>query len=99
MNPSMSPTSRLHVGVGALFAALQILNGGAALGDVVGPEVFGLFALVVAAAQAGWSYWTSATSIPTAAVAAVLDPKTGETVAGPAAPQANGTTVDISTPL
>lgn len=94
MNPSISPTSRLHVGVGAAFAALQILAGAAALGDVFGAKVYGLFAIVVAAAQAGWSYWVSATSIPTSAVAAIATP-TGEVVAGPAAEQTNGTLVEI----
>lgn len=95
MNPTLAPTSRTHVAVGAVLAALQILNGGAALGDVIGAKAFGMFALVVAAVQAGWSYWTSATSIPTGAVAAVVDQKTGAVVAGPAAQQPNGTDVDL----
>lgn len=91
----MSPTSRTHVLVGATLAALQIINGGAALGDVLGPKVFGLFALAVAAVQAFWQYYTSATSIPTNAVAAVV--QNGTVVAGPAAVQDNGTAVDVAT--
>lgn len=98
MNPTMSPTSRTHILVGAVLAALQILNGGAALGDVIGAKAFGLFALVVAAFQAGWQFYTSATSIPTSAVAAVVDSKTGTVVAGPAADQPNGTAVAVDTP-
>lgn len=94
MNPSMSPTSRTHILVGAVLAGLQILNGGAALGDVIGAKAFGLFALVVAAFQAGWGFYTSATSIPTNAVAAV---KTGDAiVAGPAAEAPNGTLVTVT---
>lgn len=96
MNPTMGPTSRNHILVGAVLAALQILNGGAALGDVIGAKAFGLFALIVAAFQAGWQFYTSATSIPTSAVAAVQDTKTGELVAGPAAVEANGTIVSLA---
>lgn len=97
MNPRMSPTSQVHVLVGAVLAALQILNGGAALGDVIGAKAFGLFALIVAAFQAFWQYYVSATSIPTNSVAAIQDAKTGEIVAGPAAEQANGSIVTVST--
>jgi len=95
MNPTISPTSRTHVLVGAILAGLQILNGGAALGDVIGAQAFGLFALLVAAFQAGWQFYTSATSVPTNAVAAVTLPKTGEVVAGPAAVAPDGTPVNV----
>lgn len=96
MNPRMSPTSQTHILVGAIMAALQIVNGATALGDVLPLKVAGLVAIIIAAAQAGWQYYTSATSIPTNNVAAIQDTKTGQIVAGPAAEQANGSVVEVS---
>lgn len=96
MNPRMSPTSQNHVLVGAIMAALQIVNGATALGDVLPLKVAGLVAIIIAAAQAGWQYYTSATSIPTNSVAAIQDTKTGQIVAGPAAAASNGAVVEVT---
>lgn len=82
--------------VGAILAGLQVINGGAALGDVIGDKWFGLFALVVAAVQAGWQVYVSGVTVPSSNVAAV---QYGEqTLAGPAAPQPDGTAVSLLGP-
>lgn len=88
-------TSRTHIIVGSILAALQILNGGAALADFIGPTAFGLFALCVAAFQGGWQFYTAATSVPNGNVAAALDNKTGELVAGPASETPNNVQVEV----
>lgn len=96
MNPTISPTSRTHVLVGAIMAALQIVNGATALGDVLPLKAAGLIAIIVAAAQAGYAYYTAAVSVPSSSVAAIQDPKTGQVIAGPAAQQANGQPVQVT---
>lgn len=92
---SFGTTSHTHIIVGAILAALQVINGAAALGDVIGPTAFGLLAVITAAIQAGWQYYTAATSVPTSNVAAALDDKTGELVAGPASVEPNNVQVEV----
>ncbi len=65
------------------LAALQVLVGGAALGDVVGVEVAGLLVLAVAALQTGLQFYVRGQVTPWAdVVAKQLDD--GRVVAGPA---------------
>lgn len=88
-----TPSKQSHLIVAAVLAALQIVNGGAALGDVIGPKWFGLLALIVAAFQAGWSTYVQGQTTSNDAVAAV---KVGDTiVAGPSAKAADGSTVEV----
>lgn len=48
----------------SFLVGAQVLTAGAALGDVVGPKVFGIAALTVAALQAGTNNYTSKTQVP-----------------------------------
>lgn len=74
------------------LAALQVIAGGAALGDVIGLKAAGLFILVVAALQVGTSFYVRGQVTPTSTVAAQRDPD-GVLVAGPAAAAPTGTAV------
>jgi hypothetical protein len=93
-NTSFGPTSHAHIIVGAILAGLQVLNGAAALGDVIGPTAFGLLAVITAAFQAGWQFYTSSVSVPTNDVAAAVNSE-GSIVAGPAAVPPTNAKVDV----
>jgi hypothetical protein len=77
-------TSRPVLVAFSVLAGLQVLTGGALLGDVFGPKVAGAAVLVVASAQAGLTFYVRG-MVPAAAVAAQRTPD-GSLVAGPAAP-------------
>ena len=70
------------------LAALQVLTGGAALGDVIGIKAAGLAILAVAALQTGVQFYVQNAVVPVKDVAAYKD-KDGELVSGPAAPPAD----------
>ena len=78
----------------SILAGLQVLTGAAALGDVIGDQAFGLLAIVVAAIQVGMTFYVQNQVTPAEDVAAYVD-QAGNTVAGPAAPPANGTIVRV----
>lgn len=78
----------------SILVVLQILAGGAALGDVIGLQSAGLFILAVAALQGGTQFYLRGQVTPNVAVAAsVVD---GEVVAGPASVQPDGTPVAVT---
>lgn len=78
----------------SILVVLQILAGGAALGDVIGLDAAGLFILIVAALQGGTQFYIRGTVTPNVSVAASV--VEGEVVAGPAAPVVNGTPVAVT---
>lgn len=78
----------------SILASLQVLSGAAVLGDVLGPTVFALFVIAVAAVQVGFNTYVQGLVTPQADVAAYVNEK-GEVVAGPAAGVTNGKTVDV----
>lgn len=93
-----TPTSKQGIIIGSTLAGLQVLAGGAAIGDVVGAKAAGLFVLLVGAAQAAWTTFNQTVQVvPASAVVAVADAETGTVLAGPAADQANGTVVTVDT--
>jgi hypothetical protein len=76
----------------SILAGLQVLTGAAALGDVIGDQAFGLFAILVAAVQVGMTFYVQNQTVPVMDVAAYQNSK-GQVVAGPAAGATNGTPV------
>lgn len=98
MATSGTPTNNNQVIVSAVLVGLQILNGGAALGDVIGPTVFGLFALLVAAVQGGWSFYLSNATTPNSNVVAMELPS-GNVVAGPASSEPTGVAVTVDSSI
>lgn len=74
------------------LAALQVLTGGAALGEVLGAKAAGLCILAVAAAQTGLQFYVRGQVTPWSAVAASVDGD-GSLVAGPAADVPTGALV------
>ena len=68
----------------SILAACQVLTGAAALGDIIGKDLFALFILVVASVQAGMSFYVNAQVTENSQVGAVLERGRG-LVAGPAA--------------
>lgn len=79
----------------SILAGMQILTGGAALGDVIGAETAGLIVLAVAAVQGGMSFYVQGTVTPTQDVAAYAN-NAGTVVAGPAAGVTNGEPVTVT---
>lgn len=77
----------------SILVVLQILAGGAALGDVIGLNAAGLFILVVAALQGGTQFYIRGQVTPNVDVAASV--VAGEVVAGPASPQPDGSPVAV----
>lgn len=77
----------------SVLVALQILTGGAALGDVIGLKLAGLLILVVAALQGGTQFYIRGSVTPNVSVAAREED--GRLVAGPAAPQSDGMPVQV----
>lgn len=78
----------------AVLAGLQVLAGGAALADFIGPTAFGLFVLVLAAVQVGWGVFVTGQVTPWVDVVAKALPS-GSVVAGPAARVDTGTRVEV----
>lgn len=77
----------------SILVVLQILAGGAALGDVIGADSAGLFILAVAALQGGTQFYIRGQVTPNVSVAASV--VAGDVVAGPAAPQPDGSPVTV----
>jgi len=82
----------------SILVGLQILAGGAALGDVVGLQAAGLFVLIVAALQGGTQFYQAGQVTASAEVVAVVGPQ-GDTVAGPASVENDGTPVNVTPKL
>jgi hypothetical protein len=78
----------------SILAALQVLSGAAVLSDVLGPTVFALFVIAVAAIQVGFNTYVQGIVTPQADVAAYVNAE-GAVVAGPAAGVTDGKTVDV----
>jgi hypothetical protein len=78
----------------SILAGLQVLSGGAALADVIGKDVFGLFVLGVAAVQVGMTFYVQNTVVPSGDVGAYTNTD-GVMVAGPAAGVTNGKVVEV----
>lgn len=83
----------------SILAGLQVLTGAAALGDVIGDQAFGLFAILVAAVQVGMTFYVQNQTVPVGDVAAYVD-TAGNTVAGPASPPIvrDGANVEVVAP-
>lgn len=81
----------------ATLTALQVLTGGALIGDVFGPRVAGGAVLVVAALQAGLAYYVNYATTPNRQVAAEKLPS-GQVVAGDASPLPTGEPVKVVPP-
>lgn len=75
------------------LAALQVLVGGAALGDVIGVKAAGLFVLGVAAVQTGVQFYVRGRVTPTDSVVAQRT-DAGVVVAGPSAQAPTGVQVE-----
>jgi hypothetical protein len=76
------------------LVGLQILTGGAALGDLIGLRLAGFFILVVAAMQGGTSFYIRGQVTPSNTVVAQTT-KDGDVVAGEALGSATGPTVVV----
>lgn len=80
----------------SILASLQFLAAGAALADLVGPRIFGLFGLSVGAVQVGMGFYVQNLTIPMEQVAAyVSSGDQPSVIAGPAAEATNGTEVTV----
>lgn len=79
----------------SVLVTLQVIAGGAALGDVIGGKVAGLCILIVAGAQAGTSFYVRGQVTPTASVLARTD-SSGASVAGPASGIVDGHPVAVT---
>lgn len=90
------PKSRPVLVTFSILAALQVLTGAAALGDVVGDKAFGMFAIIVAAVQVGMTFYVQNQTVPLKDTAAYVDGTTGQIVAGPSASAVTGTPVDVT---
>lgn len=78
----------------SILAGLQILTGAAALGDVIGPQAFGLLGVGVAAVQVGMTFYVQNQTVPVQDAVAYIN-KDGQSVAGPAAGVTTGQPVDV----
>lgn len=79
----------------SVLAGLQIITAGTVLADVIGVQLAGLIVLLVAAVQAGMSFYVQGQVVPYSDTAAYVNEE-GDTVAGPAAAPVNGTPVDVA---
>jgi hypothetical protein len=77
----------------SLLAALQVLTGGAALGELIGAQIAGLLVLSVAAAQAGTQFYVRGQVTPWQDVISKITPS-GTAIAGPAHTVTTGTPVE-----
>jgi len=78
----------------AILASLQVLSGAAVLGDVLGPTVFAMLVIAVAAIQVGFNTYVQGMVVPQEDVAAYANAD-GKVVAGPAAGVQNGVPVMV----
>lgn len=78
----------------SILVTLQILTGGAALGDMIGLQNAAFAILVIAALQGGTQFFIRGSVTANASVVA-LENSDGIVVAGPAAPQHDGTEVSV----
>jgi len=78
----------------SILVTLQILTGGAILGELIGHALAGFSILVVAALQGGTQFYIRGTVTANVSVAARVDDE-GTVVAGPAAPQKDGSPVHV----
>lgn len=76
------------------LAGLQVLTGGAALGDIIGVKLAGLFILIVAAIQTAMGFYLKGQVVPLVDTAAYLN-EDRELIAGPAAQAQDGTSVTV----
>jgi len=80
----------------SILVTLQMVTGGAALGDFIGERTAGLCILIVAALQAGTAFYIRGLVTPNISVAATIDDH-GNYRASDANPEAAaGTRVDIA---
>lgn len=79
----------------SILVGLQILAGGAVLGDVVGPLATGMFVLAVAALQGATQFYQAGQVTASAEVVAQLGPAGVGVVAGPASVEPNGLPVKV----
>lgn len=79
----------------SILVGLQILAGGAVLGDVVGPIAAGMFVLIVAALQGGTQFYQAGQTTASAEVVAQVGPAGVGVVAGPASTTPNGQPVKV----
>ena len=95
----MQPTPKPLLVLFSVLAGAQILTAGAALGDVIGARPAALIALLVAAVQAGATFYARGVVLPASQVAAYVDTE-GRTVSGPAeVAHIEGSTVMVIRPL
>ena len=78
----------------SILAGLQILTSAGGLSEVVGPQIFFLFGLVVAAVQVGMTFYVQNQTVPVQDSGAYVDQE-GKMVAGPAAAVQNGQPVEV----
>lgn len=79
----------------SILVTLQILTGGAALGDFIGLRLAGLLILGVAALQGGTQFYIRGQVTPTADVVAQVPPSGVGVVAGPASIVEDGEPVKV----
>jgi hypothetical protein len=89
-------TSRPVLIVFSTLAGLQVLTAGAALGDIIGAKLFGLFGLAVAAVQVGMTFYVQNLTVELKNVAAYDSGTEQGIIAGPAAAPANGVPVEVT---
>jgi hypothetical protein len=86
--------SRPVVIVFSILAGLQVLTGAAAISDVIGDQLFGMFAILVAAVQVGKTFYVQNSVVPVGDVGAYTN-DAGDLVAGPASGVTNGKGVEV----
>jgi hypothetical protein len=89
------PKSRPVLIVFSILSGLDVLFGGAALGNIIGVDTLALCILGTKAVQVGMTFYVQGTVTPTKDVAAYDAGDQRGIVAGPAAAPANGVPVDI----
>lgn len=91
-----TPVSKPAVLIQVVLAGAQVFTGAAGAGDLLPKVAMAWIIIAIAVIQAGYGTYNQLVQVvPANAVAAVVDPKSGAVVAGPASPDANGTPVDV----
>lgn len=78
----------------SVLAGLDILTGGAALGDVIGPKQAGILILALAAIKGGMAFYLRGQVVPVADTAAYLN-EDRKLIAGPASVLNDGAEVVV----
>lgn len=78
----------------SILAGAQVLTAGSALADIIGAKPAALVVIVIAAIQAGMTFYVQGVVTPARDVAAYVD-ENGKTVAGPASSPPDGTAVIV----